>query len=135
MALAEPMPKSQLFWMGTLIRLATGFWSFLASSASLACSSSPAPPPLEELASAGARVTGWWKPKWSRACIMGAARAPAKAKRMSFVFILVFTGYWLLFALPRLADGIQIFQAGGAADGREDFSPGVRLSEIGGATG
>src|SRR5262245_34082509 len=32
------MPKSQLFWMGTLMRLATGFWSFLASSAA----SSPA---------------------------------------------------------------------------------------------
>ena len=33
-ALAGPMPKSQLFWMGTLIRLATGLLSFLASSAS-----------------------------------------------------------------------------------------------------
>src|SRR5262245_12458070 len=44
MAWAGPMPKSQLFWMGTLMRLATGFWSFLASSA---CSS---------LAAAGALV-------------------------------------------------------------------------------
>src|SRR5664279_1410994 len=39
MALAEPMPKSQLFWMGTLMRLATGFDSFLASSAAAAFSS------------------------------------------------------------------------------------------------
>src|ERR1035441_128060 len=39
MALAEPMPKSQLFWMGTLMRLATGFDSFLASSAAAALSS------------------------------------------------------------------------------------------------
>src|ERR1035441_8181269 len=38
-ALAGPMPKSQLFWMGTLTRLAMGFWSFLASSASAALSS------------------------------------------------------------------------------------------------
>src|SRR5271157_2868943 len=39
-AFAGPMPKSQLFWMGTLMRLATGFWSFLASSASAAALSS-----------------------------------------------------------------------------------------------
>src|SRR5271170_3099566 len=34
MAWLGPMPKSQLFWKGTLIRFATGFWSFLARSAS-----------------------------------------------------------------------------------------------------
>src|ERR1035438_10409627 len=39
MAFAEPMPKSQLFWIGTLMRLATGFDSFLASSAAAAFSS------------------------------------------------------------------------------------------------
>jgi hypothetical protein len=55
-AFAGPMPKSQSFWMGTLMRSATGFWSFLASSAALSCSGFPAPPPLEEVASAGARV-------------------------------------------------------------------------------
>jgi hypothetical protein len=31
-AFASPMPKSQLFWIGKLMRLATGFCSFLASS-------------------------------------------------------------------------------------------------------
>src|SRR5208283_730884 len=56
-ALAGPMPKSQLFWMGTLMRAATGFWSFLASSASWVLASSPAPPPLEEEASADAGVS------------------------------------------------------------------------------
>ena len=34
-ASACPMPKSQLFWNGTLMRFATGFCSFLARSASL----------------------------------------------------------------------------------------------------
>ena len=34
-ASAGPMPKSQLFWIGTLIRSATGFWSFWARSAFL----------------------------------------------------------------------------------------------------
>ena len=38
------MPKSQLFCMGTLMRLAMGFWSFFASSAALACSSDGAAP-------------------------------------------------------------------------------------------
>ncbi len=34
-----PAPKSKLFWMGTLMRLATGLESFLASSAAAALSS------------------------------------------------------------------------------------------------
>jgi hypothetical protein len=50
------MLKSQLFWIGTLMRLATGFWSFFASSPSLAFSSSAALPSPEEVASGGARV-------------------------------------------------------------------------------
>src|ERR1700681_3517357 len=39
MASAGPIPKSQLFWIGTLIRLATGFSVFLTKSASWAFSS------------------------------------------------------------------------------------------------
>jgi hypothetical protein len=37
-ASAVPRPKSQLFWNGTLTSATTGFWSFFASSASLAAS-------------------------------------------------------------------------------------------------
>src|SRR5450631_623963 len=55
-ALAGPMPKSQLFWIGTLMRLATGFWSFLAKSASCAAWSSAA---SETSLVVGAIESGW----------------------------------------------------------------------------
>src|SRR5580692_1722374 len=91
-----PMPKSQLFWMGTLMRLETGFWSFLASSASLACASSPAPPSPEEGVPAVAAAGGLFVPEWSWAGVVNVAKANARAKMMSFFgFMISFTGVWM----------------------------------------
>jgi len=64
-ALAEPMPKSQLFWVGTEMRLATGLLSFLASSACSSAAASPWPPPLEAAVSAGGEGEGAIEAKFS----------------------------------------------------------------------
>src|SRR5208283_2563717 len=85
-ALAGPMPKSQLFWIGTLMRAATGFWSFLASSASWAALSSAAPPPPGETASAGARVNELSKVELFWAWAVVAARTQASTRSFSFGF-------------------------------------------------
>src|ERR1019366_5327678 len=69
-ALAGPMPKSQLFWMGTLTRLAMGFCSFLASSASAA------------LSSLGA--------SWAKSAVVGNASALTSAAARRFCLYVVF---------------------------------------------
>src|SRR5277367_1974310 len=62
MTLFGPMPKLKLFWKGTLIMLAMGFWAALASaswsSAALAAGSAPAAAPPVGAVSASARVSG-----------------------------------------------------------------------------
>src|SRR5271165_1565101 len=75
-ALAGPMPKSQLFWMGTLMRAATGFWSFLARSASWDCWSSAVPPPeAEASADAEAGLASETELFWARAVDAASAQA------------------------------------------------------------
>src|ERR1035438_3506581 len=78
-ALAGPMPKSQLFWIGTLMRAATGGWGFLVGYASCAALSSAAPPPPEVSASAGARVKEPSKVGWFWAWAVDHTRVQAKA--------------------------------------------------------
>src|ERR1039458_644344 len=69
-AFSGPMPKSQLFWMGTLMRLAMGFWSFLASSASAA------------LSSLGA--------SWAKSAVVGKASALTSVAARRFILYVVF---------------------------------------------
>src|SRR5271154_274873 len=58
-ALAGPMPKSQLFWIGTLMRLATGLSVCLTSSASFAaCAAAASAAVLESSPAVGASEDG-----------------------------------------------------------------------------
>ena len=77
MAFAGPMPKSQLFWIGTLIRLATGFWVCLANSTELSGASAAV------LSSAGGSGA------LSRVCVwaVAVAKPPARASRRNEVFM------------------------------------------------
>jgi hypothetical protein len=85
-ALAGPMPKSQLFWMGTLMR-GDGVLEFLGQlGLLLRLVVIPAPPPPEEVASADAGVSLPSKAEsfWASAVVdADSAQTSAAASRFS----------------------------------------------------
>src|ERR1700710_561093 len=96
MACAEPMPKSQLFWIGTLISAATGVFSFLGRSASslddawAVAAAAPAEVGVSE--SGGTLELMPWAHEWVTN-IVDIASASAEARRFCFIIVAIMVCY------------------------------------------